>query len=372
MCMEDLKGQEHQTGFSGAEQAAEFLEDGVHPSLQESKEVELEPYEFETLEEAWAKINLEEVGAPESHDPEVRVIRCFADYLISSGQVTGPQAKKMREAEIAQKKERIQEEIAEKCWWLQPEWQEALSDGRLSEQISLQVGDQNVEVYNFTSDGLSEDQIAAITRGLVRLAGVNKGELLESFPHILVTPQIDVPQEVIDRVEAVGMKDKVPKGRAHFDSGYIEIASAGLTLEPARGGEIEDVIVPKLEYIVMHEYGHFHERSNLVGSEWEKQIGWKYKGGKYELAEESIPGPTLYSRTNPREDFAESFTLALSGSSQLQGSRRDFVAGSMEGSASPAGGYGVQVTKKQGSEIMLPSLDRQTVKYAVVESDDVL
>lgn len=252
---------------------------------------------------------------------------------------------------------RAREETKQNNWWLNEYWQ---AKGDPKEQLNIQVGGQNIELYNFGAE-LTPEQTAEL-QGI--MAKFNRSAVrgkLKGLQYILIddNPKIDP-------------KTNEPRrGYAYNEMNAIGLYPRAVSNEPHR--------VPNVSSFagtLSHEVGHILADTAFV-EKWKRRFGWeelpddevKVVGDLTVTKRNTQPERLIssYAGFTPEEDICESLVAAINNPQALDPERLVFLQESWLAGSPESGEQQVTITKKTGTEIQLPK-SKQPIKYKVVAS----
>lgn len=273
--------------------------------------------------------------------------------------------------------------LEERYWWLQPEMQEAIKEGRLKEQLSFFVGQKQMDFYCFDRE-LSQSEIDEIGSVLEQLAQIDDGIGFDMVSSVVFAKELPKQKydDLKDRMAAiVDNPTRVLPGRSNGSANYLQsmiyIKDKGdklveKRLEGSFAKGIRRESSTSLASTLAHEIGHHME--NLIDfDKWLKNHGWETPpGSEVDKLFERFTGkfgPSLYSGVNPQEDFAETFKYFILDPGKLDPKRLDFMVTEVLGrgetfqpiNAKPS----YRVLKRRGDEISLPRVIKQPMNIII-------
>lgn len=209
----------------------------------------------------------------------------------------------------------IRTELEKQCWFLSTEFQ----GEELREKFSMQLADGvATELYNFREVGLTEIEIKQIA-----------GALRQYYDALKDKTQW--------RVESVQVRSKDMPNPLNGESyyGMSNEEQRRFELYPASfgNGRYDDLNVPSLEAVVLHESNHVnfqHEwQSHVAALGWEmlQDVVLELPGGEKATWYNSRPEecPTEYASLYPYEDIPESVAMWFLAPERLSAARREIV-----------------------------------------------
>ena len=274
-------------------------------------------------------------------------------------------------------------EVGTRYWWLTEEYQNLLEKGELAEQIAVTVesGDTKniVNIYVFGKP-LSMEFRYEIGGALFFLAQIDGGDVFNLVDDIIIHNDSKKKERKVYNEKSGKYKKLNIAAQATLDTTQvIKIFHGGLRLKPGKGMEQFSSFMKSF----IHEFGHFIHKKRLEKN-WEERLGWKSKSvlkrgknskkldvtpkfrTKWTLPEDSLP-PTNYARSNPQEDFAESFAYLMLEPEKLDPNRRDFMIDEVlkQKSVVIKDKPKIDSTVLRGKDMVLPYLNIEQSKYKV-------
>ncbi|HMS92516.1 MAG TPA: hypothetical protein PJ993_03255 [Candidatus Saccharibacteria bacterium] len=267
----------------------------------------------------------------------------------------------------------MKERILEDVWWLNPDVQQAIKNGRLKEKVTFQVRDKQMDFYCF-DEALTQEQITEISHVLEQLVQVQEGLGFDVVSEVLVGKNL---------LEDVHTKDgkKISPAKVggaasvNMHLVYINTAVSAVEKEKRRGKLLfkKTESFTKLAGVFAHELGHQFEKT-IDESLWLENHGWKVDGILQKTIQKvkrvyGLFGPTVYAGKSPDEDFAESFARFLLDPSRLDSDRREFMIKELL-SPGPASQPidarpRAEIHRTEGSAIVLPRMKDRPVYVAI-------
>lgn len=210
-------------------------------------------------------------------------------------------------------KNKVQEELIKKNWWLQDYW---TKKGIPNEQISIKIGEINLEVYNFSAK-LQDKHIEELKRAIKDLNKIQNGIIFKNIKYILID----------DKQAKNPRTGENLNGYSRAECNAIQIYPEGLRFIPHRIKEASN-----FEGTIIHEFAH---NLNLdVFNKWRQEFGWKdldkpkqLSGGafQYHVLDDPKRCVSDYAVFEPQEDLCESLVAALRSPGILDSQRAEFI-----------------------------------------------
>lgn len=252
-------------------------------------------------------------------------------------------------------KRKAWEEVRRTTWWLDEYWQ---TKGDPKEQLSIQVGGQNIELYNFGVE-LTPEQTAELQGIMVKFNRSAIRGKLTGLQYILIddNPKIDP-------------KTNEPRrGSAFNEMSAIALYPRAVSNEPHRVPNVSN-----FAGTLSHEVGHILADTAFV-EKWKRKFGWEELPddevkviGDLRVTKRCAQPERLissYAGFSPEEDICESLVAAINNPQALDPERLVFLQESWLADSPESGGQQVTIAKKTGTEIQLPK-SKQPIKYKVV------
>lgn len=248
----------------------------------------------------------------------------------------------------------VREKISKENWWLQKYWQEK---GLPQEQLNVQLGDANIEVYNF-GGFLEQRHIDELKQVMAIFSRIQEGKVFKKINYILV-----------DNARPINPNnDEEYRGYGARGDKAIKIYPRAVSAEQFR---IQGV--SNLEGTLIHEFAHVFGNDTEFSNKWRQKFLWKERAQPKRLSDGSTlvfesEHPercvTSYASLDPKEDICDSVVAALEKPELLDPERLRFLKETLLKDFDIQGVGEPSIARHSGQEIKLPRM-AQPVKFRV-------